>query len=106
VVLDLYPGVEFGPFTPTVYTDKSVVEKLESCAETRLFNCMCLDAKKLEELCHLYPNSRQKLATTSLLQRALFMELRQEQIECETAGVKYIPWVVSPQEMSEDPAEL
>ena len=82
MVFDLYPMVEFCPFVPQSNTPDEVIEKLGDDANVSVFNVMCLDDEHFEELCDLYPDSKETIALFGMNKRKVFMEKLEEQRKC------------------------
>lgn len=73
LIQDTEPGWDFSPYVPNNKTPLSVLNELGPDAEVDVFNIMALDGDKFEELCDLYPDSRQTILKNALGRRKLFM---------------------------------
>ena len=78
LMFDLYPMMQFSPFGHSNITPKSVIAKLGEDAEVDVHNVMCLEGEIFENLCDLYPDSKQTIAHASLKKRKLFMDKLEE----------------------------
>lgn len=52
------------------------------------FMCMCLDGDKFEELCDLYPESRELIAKRGLIKRKLFVDNLKRQRDLGESNAK------------------
>ena len=74
LAFDLYPMMEFSPYSVSNDTPKEVVSQLGEDAEVTTFNVMCLEDEKFQELCELYEESAKTIQYNGLQKRKVFMD--------------------------------
>ena len=74
LLFDLYPRMEFCPFSPGQCTSKANMKELGADGKVSEWRAMCLAAEDFEELCELYPDTAESLKVQGLMKRKMFMK--------------------------------
>jgi len=81
LLFDMYPKIEFCPFTPSIRTKPETISELGEDSHVDEFRVMCLSADVFADLCELYPATAESLKIQGLRKRKMFMRMLKQQEE-------------------------